>query len=269
MPEVHANGINIHFEIQGSGEPLILIPFLGADNGCYAFQLPEYSRNFKCYTIDPRGAGMSDKPEGAYTIELMADDVASFMDEMNMDTAHVAGVSMGAGIALQLAVKHPDKIKSLSLHGGWVETDQHLASLVNSWKIAAGSLGNVLDAMVVSVFPLCLSPELYKSNPEYIRSLYEFMVDRPEQPVHGFLSQCDAVLSHDCTEELEYVTAPTCITFGERDLITPPMVHGETMKERMDNVEMKIFKSCLHSPILEKTDEFNKYTLEFLNRNSG
>lgn len=268
MPEVRANGININFEVQGSGEPLVLIPFLSADNGCYAFQLPLYSQHFTCYVIDPRGAGLSGKPEGEYTIELMAEDVAAFVGQMGLERVHLAGVSMGAGIALQLAVKYPDIIKSLSLHGVWVKTDRHLGSLVNNWKIAANSIGNVVDAMATAVFPLCLSPELYSSNPEYINTLYNFMKDRPEQPVHGFISQCDAVLSHDCVDDLDRITAPTYITFGERDIITPPKIHGEIIRGKLKNVEMKIFEDCLHSPILEKTDDFNKNTLEFLISNS-
>lgn len=268
MPEVTANGIKINYETQGSGEPLVLIPFLSADNGCYAFQLPVYSEHFTCYVIDPRGAGLSDKPEGGYTIELMADDVASFMDETGLDNAHVAGVSMGAGIALQLAVKYPDRIRSLSLHGAWVKTDQHLGSLVNNWKIVANSIGNVVDAMATAVFPLCLSPELYSSNPEYVKTLYDFMKGRPEQPVHGFISQCDAVLSHDCVDDLERITAPTYVTFGERDIITPPKLHGEIIKEKLNNVQMNVYEGCLHSPILERTNDFNKDTVDFLIRNS-
>jgi len=170
-------------------------------------------------------------------------------------------------VALEVAGSHPDKIRSLSLHGGWVKTDNHLGSLVNTWKLVANSVGNVLEAMATSVFPLCLSPELYSSNPDYVKSLYEFMKSRPAQPVHGFLRQCDAVLGHDCVEKLDNITSPTYITFGERDLITPPAIHGEIMKKKIKNIEMELFPGCLHSPILETTEEFNQKSLEFLMSN--
>ena len=268
MPKVNANGININYVMQGVGEPLVLIPFLSADNGCYTFQLPIYSGHFTCYVIDPRGAGLSDKPEGPYTINQMSDDLAAFMDATALDTAHIAGVSMGAGIALQFAVNYPEKVKSLSLHGVWVKTDQHLGSLVNNWKIAASSIGNVIDAMATAVFPLCLSPELYISDPEYVKSLYDFMKDRPKQPVHGFISQCDAVMSHDCIDGLEKITAPTYATFGRRDIVTPPGIHAEIIQEKIPSTEIKIFDDCLHSPILEKTKDFNAESLDFLIRNS-
>jgi pimeloyl-ACP methyl ester carboxylesterase len=79
VPKVAVNGITINYETQGSGEPLVLIPYLAADHGCYAFQVPEYSKHFTCISLDPRGAGESDKPDGPYSTDLFADDVAAFM----------------------------------------------------------------------------------------------------------------------------------------------------------------------------------------------
>jgi pimeloyl-ACP methyl ester carboxylesterase len=67
------NDITMNYEQQGSGEPLILIPYLAADNACYAFQVAEYAEHFTCISVDPRGAGETDKADGAYTTELMAD----------------------------------------------------------------------------------------------------------------------------------------------------------------------------------------------------
>jgi hypothetical protein len=69
MPTVQANGIDIYYEVQGDGEPLVLIPYLAADQACYAFQVAEYARHFTCFTVDLRGAGLCSKPEGAYTTE--------------------------------------------------------------------------------------------------------------------------------------------------------------------------------------------------------
>ena len=77
MPVVKANGIDINYEVQGEGEPMVLIPYLAAEQACYAFQVGEYAKHFTCYSIDPRGAGLSSKPEGEYTTELLADDVAA------------------------------------------------------------------------------------------------------------------------------------------------------------------------------------------------
>src|SRR5919107_5578534 len=100
MPKVTVNNVSINYDQQGSGEPLILIPYLAADHACYAFQVAEYAKHFTCISLDPRGAGETDKPEGVYTTELLADDVAAFMQAMGIERAHVAGLSFGAAVGM-------------------------------------------------------------------------------------------------------------------------------------------------------------------------
>ena len=79
MPNVRVNDIMMHYEQQGAGEPLLLIPYLAADNACYAFQVAEYAKHFTCVSVDPRGAGETDKPDGPYSMEQFADDMAAFL----------------------------------------------------------------------------------------------------------------------------------------------------------------------------------------------
>src|SRR5579875_3087290 len=79
MPTVQANGIEVYYEVTGEGEPMVLIPYLAADQACYAFQVAEYAKHYTCFTVDLRGAGLSGKPEGVYTTELFGDDIAAFM----------------------------------------------------------------------------------------------------------------------------------------------------------------------------------------------
>ena len=118
MPHVQANNIDVYYEVQGEGEPLVLIPYLAADQACYAFQIAEYAKHFTCFTVDLRGAGLCSKPEGDYPTELLADDVAAFMQAVGMGRAHVFGLSLGAATGMWLAAKYPQRVASLSLH--WV-----------------------------------------------------------------------------------------------------------------------------------------------------
>src|SRR5579863_634444 len=103
MPVVQANGIDINYEVQGTGEPIVLIPYLAADQACYAFQVAEYAKQYTCYSVDLRGAGLSGKPDGEYTTELLADDVAAFMQAVGLRRAHVFGLSLGAAAGMWLA----------------------------------------------------------------------------------------------------------------------------------------------------------------------
>ena len=110
MPKVKANNITMNYDQQGTGEPLILIPYLATDHACYAFQVAEYARHFTCLSVDLRGTGESDKPDGVYSTELFADDIAAFMHPVGIPKAHVAGLSFGAATGMWLAAKYPDKV---------------------------------------------------------------------------------------------------------------------------------------------------------------
>jgi len=268
MPTVQANGIDVYYEVQGEGEPLVLIPYLAADQACYAFQVAEYAKYFTCFTVDLRGAGLSGKPDGTYTTELLADDVAAFMQAAGIDRAHVSGLSLGAATGMWLAARHPERVRSLSLHSAWPATDPFLRVIVEGWQIMAQALGSVTDMVIKGIFPRCFTPELYAARPEYIDSLADFVRGRPMPPVDAFLRQSGAVLSHDAREALGSIQAPTLITFGQHDVVTSTRF-AEPLGSAIRGSELIVFEHCAHAPIYEDVDQFNKQTLAFLERHSG
>ena len=202
MPKVKANGITMNYEQQGSGEPLVLIPYLAADNACYAFQVADYAKHFTCISVDPRGAGETDKPDGVYSMELFADDVAAFMQAIGVERAHVSGLSLGAATGLWLAGKYPQRVKSLSLHSGWTKSDPFLKTVVEGWQTIAKGLGSVQEMVIQGIFPWCFTPELYAAKPDYIDQLAAFVRSRPKQPLDAFMRQSHAVIAHDALAQL-------------------------------------------------------------------
>lgn len=265
MPKVKANNITMNYEQQGSGEPLILIPYLAADNACYAFQVGEYAKHFTCISIDLRGTGESDKPAGVYSTELFADDVAAFMQTLGIAKAHVSGLSLGAATGMWLAGKHPDRVKTLSLHSSWAKTDPFLKTVVGGWQVMAKALESIPEMVILGIFPWCFTPELYAAKPEYIQSLADFVRGRPAQPLTAFMQASNAVIAHDVEAQLSRITAPTQITFGRNDLVTSTRF-ADQMKSSIRGSELLIFEGCAHAPIYEKVEEFNQKTLAFLQR---
>ena len=268
MPTVQANGIDINYEEQGVGEPIVLIPYLAADQACYAFQVAEYAKYFTCYSVDLRGAGLSGKPEGTYTTELFADDVAAFMEAVGIDRAHVFGLSLGAATGMWLAAKHPDRVKSLSLHSAWDRTDPFLRTVVEGWRVMAEALGSVAEMVIQGIFPFCFTPEMYAARPEYVDSLADFVRSRPMPPVDALVRQSGAVLSHDAQPVLGSVRAPTLVTFGRHDIVTSTRFAGP-ITEAIAGSELLVFEDCAHAPIYENVDDFNQRTLAFLQRHVG
>lgn len=268
MPEVRVNDITMHYEQQGAGEPFLLIPYLAADNACYAFQVAEYAKHFTCVSVDPRGAGETDKPAGPYSTEQFADDMAGFLQALGIERAHVAGLSLGAAVGMWLAAKYPAKVKTLSLHSAWPKTDPFLTTIVEGWRIMARALGSVPEMVIQSILPWCLTPELYAARPEYVSSLADFIRGRPVQPLDAFFSESDAVLAHDAEAQLSRIQAPTLITFGRHDLVTSTRF-AQPLQVGIQGAELLIFEGSAHAPIYEEVDAFNQQTLAFLQRHAG
>lgn len=268
MPRVNARNITIHYEQQGTGDPLILIPFLTADNACYAFQVAEYSKHFTCISMDLRGTGESDKPPGEYSTEVLADDIAAFMRALGIPRAHISGLSLGAAVGMWLAANHPDMVTTLSLHSGWPKSDPFLKTVLKSFQVMAKALGSVPEMVVLALFPWCLTPELYAAKPDYVQSLADFVRSRPAQSVESFIQQSNAVIGHDAEAQLGRIKAPTLTTFGRHDVATSTRF-ADVMKGKIRNSELLIFEGCAHAPIYENVAEFNEKTLQFLKRHPG
>jgi pimeloyl-ACP methyl ester carboxylesterase len=267
MPKIKANDITINYDQQGSGEPIILIPFLTADFACYAFQVAEYAKHFTCISVDLRGAGETDKPEGSYTTELLADDVNGLMQVLGIQRAHITGLSLGAAAGMWLAAKYPERVKSLSLHSAWSKTDLFIKTVVESWRMILQTTGSVTELVVSGIFPWCFTPDLYANKPDYIQSLEAFTRSRPPQPAEAFIRQTEAVIGHNAESELSKIKAPTQITFGQFDMITSTRF-APVLQNNIANSELIVFEGASHAPIYEKVEEFNQRTLEFLKRHS-
>jgi len=265
MPQVEVDGRTINYDVQGDGEPLLLIPYLTADHACYAFQLPAYTEHFSCISLDLPGSGESDKPAGPYSTDGYADQVASFLDAIGIDRAHVAGVSLGAAVGIHLAARHPDRVRSLSLHSGWHATDLYLKSVVEQWRTMASVLPTVADVVIQGIFPWCFTPEMYINRPEFVDTLVDFVRSRPAQPVDAFLAQTDAAIAHDASAVLREIGAPTLITFGAHDLVCSTRF-AEPLNSGINGSELVIFEHLSHAGLHADPETFNRTTLHFLLR---
>ncbi len=265
MPQVDAAGLNVNYEVTGEGDPLLLIPYLSADNACYAFQLPAYSQQFQCISVDLPGSGESDKPPGPYTTHGYADQVAAFMAAAGLESAHVAGVSLGAAVATQLAARHPERVRSLSLHSAWHATDAYLETVVVMWRSLARGLPTVADAVIQGIFPFCFTPEMYAERPDFVEALESFVRGRPAQPLEAFMAQSDAVIGHDASGVLGDIRAPTHITFGRHDSVTSTRF-AEPLRSGIAGSQVTVFEHLSHAGLHEDADAFNEATLAFMLR---
>ena len=114
-----ATGIKVYYEIEGQGEPLLLIMGTAADHNTWSAQVSAYRNHYAVITYDARGTGQSTHPQGKeeYSMQILAEDAAALLDELDISRAHVSGLSLGSATAQELDINHPDKVASLQLHG--------------------------------------------------------------------------------------------------------------------------------------------------------
>ncbi len=115
----------------------------------------------------------------------------------------------------------------------------------------------------IGILPWCFTPVLYATRPEYIESLAAFVRSRPPQSVESFLKQTRAVLGHDVEAQLSRIAAPTQITLGQYDLVTP-FSYAERIRRAVRDCDVFVFDNCSHGPLYEKVCEFNQKVLLFL-----
>ena len=267
MPTVAASGIDLHYLEAGAGEPLVLVMGFGGDHLSWAFQLAALSASYRVIAFDNRGEGRSGAPDVAYTTRMMADDTAALMDRLDVPRAHVVGVSLGGMIAQELAVGHPERVRSLQLHGTAARADRYLQALMENLRMVRRGLGaeSAQRAMALWLF----GPSSFNERPEFIESLLYAAKTQPyPQSDVGFLRQGDAVISHDALARLHRITCPTLIAVGEEDQLTPPRCSHEILSA-IPHAEFHTIPGAGHAYFWEKPAEFNTLCLNFLAKQQG
>jgi pimeloyl-ACP methyl ester carboxylesterase len=254
---------DLHVELHGDGEPLLLVPCLAADNSCWALQLPAYAERFRCIVVDLPGVGASPVPEGAPSTARFADELAALLDELGVERAHVAGVSLGAAVAMQLAARHPGRVRTLALHSAWAATDPFMRACMESWRVLARALPTIADLVVQGIFPWAFTPRMYAERPEVLAEFAEVVRSRPAQPLAGFMAQSQAVIDHDATAVLGAIAVPTLVTYGALDRLTSTRFAGPLV-DGIADARLVVFDHLAHAGFNEDPETFNRVTLEFL-----
>ena len=260
MPNITCNGISVHYEEQGSGEPLILIMGLGAPGSLWEDHVASFEKHFRCILIDNRGAGESDKPEGPYTARMMADDTAGLMDALGIERARVAGISMGSAIAQELALAYPDRVRCLVLVSSWSRCDPYTVAVFEHFKNMR-ALASPAEFMQLLQLWIASAGHYEAHHDEMLQGQQE--AADGHMPLHAFGAQCDACSTHDTLNRLDQITAPALLTVGDADIFTPLRLSAE-MHERMPHSELLVFPGWGHIHHWENLERFNASSTAFL-----
>ena len=261
MPIARSGDADISYEITGQGDPLLLIMGFLADSRMWILQLPALEPHFRCITFDNRGVGNSSRPPGPYTMEQMAADAIAVLDDAGIEKAHVLGVSMGGAIAQHVALKAPERIRSLALAVTWCAPNTWMEHLSATGR-ALADLGQ--ETVARSTLLWLFTPAFVINQPEMVAVIEQMIVDF-QPPVETYANQLAAVLEHDTRDQLAGVTAPTLVVSARRDIMVPPEL-GEIVAKAIPKARFQLLEGA-HGVNAENASEFNRVLLEFFQAN--
>lgn len=232
MTQITVGDININYEVQGSGTPLLMIMGLSFSLRDWGEKFIELlAQHYQLILFDNRDAGLTSQSTHPYNIADMADDAAGLLDALKIPKAHVFGVSMGGAISQQFALKYPHKLDKLIL----------------GCTLAGGNcsqFGDISGVMSGNLSGLLFTPTFIQDRQQ---ELTEFLA--ATTPLH---SQCDALqrqmqafATHDTCDILNGITASTLIITGDKD-IAIPRSNSDLIAAKIPNAKLEIIADAAH-----------------------
>jgi 3-oxoadipate enol-lactonase len=263
MAEIVVNQVKIYYELTGPVDAPVLV----LNNGIlmnavtsWAYQVHDLSRHYRVLRYDCRGQGQSDHPEGPYSMELHAADLAALLDCLEIESAHIAGISYGGEVAQAFALSYPEKTRSLILADTVSEVGPELHMIIQSWLDAARSENGA--AFFNATVPWNFSPEFIAANPALLadaRRRYQAL------DFAAVARLCEGFLGVNFTDRLGEIAAPACILVGEKDILKG-LAYAQILKAGIPHAELHLLRGAGHASCWEKPQEFNTIILGFLAR---
>ncbi|MBC8345240.1 MAG: alpha/beta hydrolase [Candidatus Marinimicrobia bacterium] len=258
---VDVNGIDIYYEKKGSGPNLILIEGLGVETWLYEENIPVLSEYFTTLVYDNRGVGHSSVPEGPYTIDMMMDDLVGLMKSLSIEKASFLGASMGGFMAMEMAIRHPEKVDKLVLlsttAGGKEHVSMSMKTLMKLLKAPEGAPREVIRDRLTLAYT-----DNFMNDKKRVEHLIDLRLQNP-QPKAGYDAQAAIGPKFDASDRIHTITTPTFIGHGRDDILVP-VENAENMHKKIPNSTLKIYEGLEHQFFVEDYDTFNKDIIEFL-----
>lgn len=263
--KIKNNGQELYYEVHGEGAPLVLIMGIGYDATLWGLhQVPEFSKEFQVVAFDNRDVGRSSQASGPYTIADMADDVAGLMDGLHLDHAHMLGLSMGAMIAQEFALRYPNRLDKLILSGTGAATGRAKFDPITVWNFVKQHDPEGLT-FAAQQFLWLFSTDFLRNHQAVDQTLA--MLGSNPNPVspEAYSRQTSAYVQHDSLDRVGKIKAPTLVITGERDRLTPPWI-GRELADAIPGAKFQLIDGPGSSHVLplERPEDFNKIVLSFL-----
>ncbi|MEZ5536297.1 MAG: alpha/beta hydrolase [Thiolinea sp.] len=263
MPFQKVNAINIYFELEGDGHPVVFISGMTMNHFPWKlFQVPAFiNAGYQCLVFDNRDCGQTGESPSGYDTAQLAADTVGLMDALGLEKAHIIGYSLGGMIAQQMALNHAEKIRSLVLLGTAAKGDAYAVHMMQAIRAAKNKLSNQDFWTLMSTYVLTWR---FHENEELMQRWMGLVTsDAYYQSPASLSRQIDAIMAHDTRDQLSNIKVPTLLITGEEDMILP-VRHSEFLQQHIADSKLQLILRCGHSGLSEGVDTFNPAAMAFI-----
>ncbi len=257
MPKITIRDTELYYETHGQGEPLLLIHGLGSSSRDWELQLTPFSERYRVISYDVRGHGQSAKPPGPYSVPQFAGDAIGLLDALEVESAHVLGISMGGMIVFQLAVSYPERVKSA------IVVNSGPSLVLRSFGQRLQGLTRFLVARFMGMQKMgeMLSKRIFiKPEQEELRQLF---VERwAQNDKQAYLASMRGLVGWSVEDKIGEIACPVLVVAGDDDYT--PISHKEAYVAKMPTAKLCVIADSRHATTVEHPDEFNTAVLDFL-----
>lgn len=262
------DGVKLYYEEVGAGAPIVFVHEFAADHRSWEMQMRHFGQRYRCITWSARGYPPSDVPEKAtsYSQNRAADDIASVMDHLKIDTAHIVGLSMGGFATLHFGFRHSRRARSLVVAGvGYGAEKQEASKFKGEAAVVAKAL--LGEGMAKFAEKYAYGPTRVQFENKDPRGFAQFKKELGEHSALGSANtqigvQAERPSLYDLLAEMRALTVPTLILSGDEDW--PCLAPGILMKREIPSAALSVMPNCGHTINLEDPDQFNRIVGDFI-----
>lgn len=239
-----SGGAKLYWESAGAGEPVLLVMGLGMAATGWWRTIPVLAEGLRVIAFDNRGVGRSDRPPGPYTLAQMTDDAVAVLDAAEVQSAGIYGISLGAMIAQQLALRRPERVRALVLGASTPGGRAHTSPAADVIDFIRRRPSLPPEEGVWASVPYNYGRA---TREHHAGRIAEDIVQRLRFPVDpaGYRAQLAAAWGHDTSARLREVVAPTLVLHGSEDRIVP-VANGQLLAESITGAQFRVLDGAGH-----------------------
>jgi 3-oxoadipate enol-lactonase len=260
MRTLSVDGVELAYDVRGTGSPLLFLHGLGSNGASWEAQVDAFALRYRTITVDLRGSGASRdsaRPHGPFTMSRFARDIVALLEHLGAEPAHVVGLSLGGMVAFQLAVDSPSSVRSLVIVNSGPEVIPR--TLAERWAMAVRQV--ITRVVGPAGFANVLAPKLFP-KPEHEALRERFKATMAANDKGAYIATLEAILGWSVLAHVGQIAVPALIVCADQDYT--PVSAKEAYAQRIPNARIVVVEDSHHALPIESPEAFNAVLDDFL-----